>query len=276
MQKTLKNSVKLAGIGLHSGAAVNLQLLPAVANTGIVFRRIDLDPVVDIRVSPEKITEALLCSALVVGDVKVATIEHLMAAFAALEIDNVIVELDAAEVPVMDGSSADFVFAINSVGFVEQEFERHYIKVTNSVRIEEGDKFVELLPAEHGLSFEISVDFPHPVIAATPQTIEFDLTAAGFEKTVCRARTFGLASDLEKLHANNLGLGASLDNAIGIGDDKVLNSEGLRYKDEFVRHKLLDAIGDLYVAGPIIGKFRAHKPGHALNNQLLRRFLSLK
>lgn len=273
MQKTIKNEIHAEGIGLHSGKMVKMTLKPADVNSGIVFKRIDLKPSVDLKMAPNNIEETLLCTRLQVKDVSVSTIEHLMSAFCAMEIDNVIVELDADEVPVMDGSASPFLFLIQSAGVLIQDKSRRFLKIKKKIRVTEDDKFAELAPYAKGLKFSCSIDFDSPVISKTPQSVEYELHPMTYEKEISRARTFGFAADIEKLHANNLALGASLKNAVGIGDDTVLNPEGLRYGDEFVKHKLLDAIGDLYVVGAILGKFTAHKTSHSLNNRLLRKLM---
>lgn len=276
MQHTIGNTIRAEGIGLHLGKTVRMTLKPGKPNTGVVFRRVDLDPPVDIKMAPNHIQEALLCTRLQKGDVSVSTIEHLMAALCATQVDNVIVELDSDEVPVMDGSAAPYVFLLKSAGLAKQEKNRRYLKVKKKVRVEHDDKFAELSPYAKGLHLDYTIDFPSPVIAKTPQHIEYEFHPMTFEKEIARARTFGFVADLEKLHANNLALGASLENAVGITEDAVMNPDGLRYSDEFVKHKLLDAIGDLYVAGPILGKFKGFKTSHSLNNQLLRKLLEDK
>jgi len=274
-QATIKHTVNAVGVGIHSRCEVKMTLRSAPINTGIVFRRIDITPVVDIPIAPDKVQESLLCTKLVKGNVSVSTIEHLLSALSAHAIDNIIIELNAAEVPVMDGSAAPFVFLLETAGRIEQAEKRHGLKIRKAIRVENGDKFAEFLPHQ-GFRLHLTMDFPHPVIKSTAQEVIYDLTTPSYDKEVCRARTFGLASDLDKLHQQKLGLGASLENAVGVGDKNVLNPEGLRYPDEFIKHKLLDAIGDLYVVGPIIGEFRGHKSGHALNNQLLQAVLKDK
>lgn len=271
-QQTIKNAIDICGIGIHSGKNVNMSLKPAPENTGIVFRRLDDEDFGDVKVTPEVIQEAPLCTLLVDGENQISTIEHLMSALSALNLDNLIIELDGPEVPVMDGSAEPFFFALKSAGVSKQEADQHVIVVTKAIRVEKGDSYAELLPYD-GLKFELSIDFAHPAIANSPQSVSFEMEEELYLKTVSRARTFGKISDLEMLHKNNKALGASLENAIGLDDNTIVNEEGLRYKDEFVRHKLLDAIGDLYVAGAIKGYYKAHKPSHALNNQLLRALL---
>jgi len=273
-QHTIEYEVSLSGVGLHSGQPVSMTIYPAPENTGIVFRRTDLNPVVEIQASAQNIQETFMCSVLCHNTVKVGTIEHFMAAMAALELDNIIVELNAAELPVMDGSSAPFVFMLETAGRVEQNTARRYLKILKSVRVEEGDRFVELSPHQGGLLLDIHIAGSHPVISKTPLHLAYRLQESTFSKEISRARTYGFAKDLDRLHQNNLALGASLENAVGIGESDVLNEDGLRYPDEFVRHKVLDAIGDLYCVGPIIGCFKAMQPGHALNNAVLRKVLA--
>ena len=274
-QQTIANTIQLSGVGLHAGCEVIAVLLPAPENHGIVFRRTDLKPPVDLPIKPEYIQESLLCTKLVHKGAEVATIEHIMAALSAMQIDNLLIELNAPEVPVMDGSAEPFVFALRSAGIKKQAAARRYLKIKKTVRVEDDDKYAEFVPhSATGLKLHISIDFPHSAIKRTAQEIEFELTPSGFNYQVSRARTFGAAKDLDQLHAKKLALGASLKNAVGLSEDGILNPEGLRYPDEFVRHKLLDCIGDLYVAGPIRGVFRGHKTGHTLNNRLLRALLA--
>ena len=266
-QHTIKNSVSLSGTGLHSGKTVTISLLPALINTGIIFRRVDLSPAKEIKICHDKMSESALCSKLVEDEVSVQTVEHLLSALAGKEIDNIVIELNGDEVPVMDGSASPFVFLFESAGIVEQDARRQVLKIKKSIRIEEGDKFVELSPCDH-YRLEVSIDFDHPSIQH--QKMDFDFSTSAYSKQVSRARTFGMAEQLEGLHQKGLALGASLDNAVGLSKEGVMNVDGLRAPDEFVRHKLLDAIGDLYVAGPIEGLYQAHKPSHAMNNRLLR------
>lgn len=270
-QHTIKNTVNLNGVGLHSGKGVFLSLHPAPIDTGVVFRRTDLDPVKSIKICHDKMSETQMCSTLVEEGVSIQTVEHLLSALAGMEIDNIYIDLNGDEVPVMDGSAFPFVFLFEAAGRVEQDAHRKVLKVMKAIRVEEGDRFVEFLPLDH-YRLEISIEFDHPVI--NKQDIHFDFSPAAYSKEVSRARTFGLADQLDQLHQKGLALGASLDNAVGLSNEAVLNPEGLRAKDEFVRHKLLDAIGDLYAVGPIQGLFRANKPSHALNNRLLRAFIA--
>lgn len=276
-QNTLKNDVNFEGVGLHSGEMVNMTLSPAPFDTGIVFRRVDLQPVAALKLSVDNMQESLLCSKLVYGDLSISTIEHLLSALCAFQVDNVFIDLDAPEVPVFDGSSRVYVQAFSSVGVLTQTQDRQYLKIINPITVKQDDQWVKLLPnsSEHdnSFNFNLSIDFEHPVIKKTPQQVHFTLSKSGFVNKVASARTFGFVKDLEKLHANNLALGGSLDNAVGLSESEILNEEKLRYEDEFVRHKLLDAIGDLYVSGPIIGSYEAYKPSHALNHRCLKKLL---
>lgn len=268
-QHSIKNVVSAEGVGLHSGKLTKVTLRPAPANTGIVFRRVDANPIYEIKLDPIKIIETPLCTKLVDGQFSIQTIEHLLSALAGMEIDNVYIDLNSEEVPVMDGSSSPFIFLIESAGMLEQDAPRKVLKIKKPVRVTDGDKFVEFSPLDH-FRLEIDIDFPHPVIRKSTQSVKFDFSPIAYSKEVSRARTFGEAAQLEELHKNGLALGASLENAVGLSEDSVMNKEGLRAADEFVRHKLLDAIGDLYVTGPIQGLYRGFKPSHTLNNRLLR------
>ncbi len=270
-QKTIIKEFSVTGIGLHSGIDVSMTVKPADVNTGIVFRRADLSPAVDIKVMPSSIKEAVMCTLLTKdGDqsLSVSTIEHLMSAFAMFEIDNVLIEVNAPELPVMDGSSFEFTQILIDVGIAEQSVARKGIKIIKPVRVEHEGKFAEVLPSEK-LVYEFKIEWEHPVIAATNDHIVFEYDLDEYIKKVSKARTFGFYEQLEYLHQNNLAKGASLDNAVGISNKGVLNEGGLRYEDEFVRHKLLDAIGDFYVGGNILGHFSCYKSGHTLNNKLL-------
>ena len=272
-QRTLKNSIHTTGVGLHTGAKVGMTLRPAAPNTGVVFRRMDLPQVVDIAVNPEQVGDTRLCSTLVNGSVSVATVEHLMSALAGLAVDNVWVDLDGPEVPIMDGSASSFVFLLQSAGIVEQNAARKFIRIKHPVEVVEGDKRVKFEPYE-GFKVDFTIDFRHPVFDKSSQAISLDFAHTSYVKEISRARTFGFMQEVEWLRANGLALGGSLDNAIVMDEFRVLNGDGLRYTDEFVKHKVLDAIGDLYLIGhPIIGAFSAHKSGHALNNRLLRTLL---
>jgi UDP-3-O-[3-hydroxymyristoyl] N-acetylglucosamine deacetylase len=269
-QRTLKNVIRATGVGLHTGEKVYLTLRPAAANTGIVFRRLDLPEPVEIRAAPNSVGDTRLSSTLEQGSVRVGTVEHLMAAFAGLGIDNAYVDLTAPEVPIMDGSASPFVFLLQSAGIEEQAAPKKFIRVRKPVRVEDGDKWVCFEPY-NGFRVNFTIRFDHPVLAKTVQSATVDFANASFAKEVARARTFGFMQDLENMRAQGLGLGGSLENAIVLDDYRILNSDGLRYEDEFVKHKVLDAIGDLYLLGhPLIGAFTGYKSGHALNNRLLR------
>ena len=270
-QKTISKEFSVTGIGLHSGVDVSMTVKPADVNAGIVFRRADLSPAVDIKVAPSSIKEAVMCTLLTKdGDqnLSVSTIEHLMSAFAMFEIDNVLVEVNAPELPVMDGSSFEFTQILTSIGIVEQFAARKGIKILRPIHVEHEGKFAEVLPHDT-LKYEFKIEWDHPVIAATNDHIIFEYNLDEYIKMISKARTFGFYEQLEYLHKNNLAKGASLDNAVGISNEGVLNEGGLRYEDEFVRHKLLDAIGDFYVGGYILGHFNCYKSGHTLNNKLL-------
>lgn len=270
-QKTISKEFFVTGIGLHSGVDVSMTVKPADINSGIVFRRADLNPVVDIKVTPSSIKEAVMCTLLTKdGDqrLSVSTIEHLMSAFAMFEIDNVLIEVNAPELPVMDGSSYEFTQILTETGIQKQSALRQGIKILKPVRVEHEDKFAEVLPSDT-LTYEFKIEWDHPVIAATNDHIVFKYDLDEYIEMVSKARTFGFYEQLEYLHQNNLAKGASLDNAVGISNEGVLNDGGLRYDDEFVRHKLLDAIGDFYVGGYIEGHFNCYKSGHTLNNKLL-------
>ncbi|WP_148861792.1 UDP-3-O-acyl-N-acetylglucosamine deacetylase [Marinobacter fonticola] len=270
-QRTLKNTIRATGVGLHSGEKVYLTLKPAPVETGIVFRRTDLDPVVEIKACAENVGETMLSTTLVKQDVRVATVEHLLSAMAGLGIDNCYVELSAAEVPIMDGSAGPFVFLLQSAGIAEQDSPKRFIRIKREVTVEEDDKKATFLPFE-GFKVSFGIDFDHPVFKGRAQNATVDFSSTSFVKEVSRARTFGFMRDIEKLRSMNLALGGSVDNAIVVDDYKILNEDGLRYDDEFVKHKVLDAIGDLYLLGnSLIGEFRGLKSGHDLNNKLLRK-----
>jgi UDP-3-O-[3-hydroxymyristoyl] N-acetylglucosamine deacetylase len=272
-QRTLKNSIRATGVGLHTGAKVYLTLHPAEPNTGIRFRRVDLDQPVTIQASPSNVGETVLSTTLVAGTVKISTIEHLLSAFAGLGIDNALIDVSAAEVPIMDGSAGPFVFLLQSAGIQEQEVPKQYIRIKKSVRVEDGDKWAAFEPFD-GFKVTFTIDFEHPAFAEHLRTATMDFSSTTFVKEVSRARTFGFMKDIDMLRRNNLALGGSLDNAIVVDDAKILNEDGLRYADEFVKHKILDAIGDLYLLGhSLIGAFTGYKSGHGLNNQLLRTLL---
>lgn len=269
-QRTITKTVRSIGVGLHKGEKVTLTLRPAPDNTGIVFRRVDLNPVVDFKIRPEIVGDTVMCTCLINDDgVRLSTTEHLMAAVAGLGIDNLVVEVDAAEIPIMDGSANPFVYLLLEAGISEQKQAKKFIRIKRPVRVEDGDKWAEFRPF-NGFRIDFAIDFNHPVISETRQHMKLDFSAAGFIKEISRARTFGFLQDIEYLRANNLALGGSFDNAVVLDEYRVLNQDGLRYDDEFVKHKILDAIGDLYMAGfSILGEFKAYKTGHALNNQLL-------
>lgn len=273
-QRTLKNAIRASGVGLHTGRKVFMTLRPAADNTGIVFRRVDLDPPVDVRAEAHLVGETMLGTTLVQGDVKVATIEHLMSAFAGLGIDNAYVDLSAAEVPIMDGSAAPFVFLLQSAGVAEQKAPKKFLRIRKPVRVEEGDKFAELKPFA-GFKVNFRIDFDHPVFRRHSQAASVDFSTTAFLKEVSRARTFGFARDIEMLRARQLTLGGSMDNAVVLDDFRVLNEDGLRFEDEFVKHKILDAIGDMAMAGhPLLAAYSAFRSGHALNNKLLRKLMA--
>lgn len=273
-QRTLKNVIRATGVGLHSGEKVFLTLRPAAADTGIVFRRIDLDPPVEIAARPEHVGDTRLSTTLKNGVVSVATVEHLLSALAGLGIDNAYVDLSAAEVPIMDGSAGPFVFLIQSAGVEEQNAPKRFIRIKKTVIVEEDDKWARFDPFD-GFKVSFSIDFDHPAFKDRSQEVTVDFSTSSFVKEVSRARTFGFMRDIEMLRKANLALGGSLDNAVVVDDYRILNEDGLRFEDEFVKHKILDAVGDLYLLGhSLIGAFRGHKSGHRLNNRLLRALLA--
>jgi len=273
-QRTLKNIIRATGIGLHTGEKVYLTLRPAAVDTGIVFRRVDFDTPVEIEAKPENVGDTRLSTTLVKGDVRVSTVEHLLSALAGLGIDNAYIDLSAPEVPIMDGSAGPFVFLVQSAGIEEQSAAKKFIRIKKTVIVEDGDKWARFDPFE-GFKVSFKIDFEHPVFRNRAQTTEVDFSSTSFVKEVSRARTFGFMKDIEALRSNDLALGGSLDNAIVMDDYRVLNEDGLRYEDEFVKHKVLDAIGDLYLLGySLIGQFSGYKSGHALNNKLLRTLLA--
>jgi UDP-3-O-[3-hydroxymyristoyl] N-acetylglucosamine deacetylase len=275
-QRTLKNTIRATGVGLHTGAKIYLTLHPADPNTGIRFRRVDLDQPVTIQASPSNVGETVLSTTLVADNVKISTIEHLLSAFAGLGIDNALIDVSAAEVPIMDGSAGPFVFLLQSAGIQEQDVPKQYLRIKKSVRVEDGDKWAAFEPFD-GFKVTFTIDFEHPAFAEHLRTATMDFSSTTFVKEVSRARTFGFMKDIDTLRRNNLALGGSLDNAIVVDDAKILNEDGLRYADEFVKHKILDAIGDLYLLGhSLIGAFTGYKSGHGLNNQLLRTLLEDK
>ena len=277
-QRTLKTLTRAVGVGLHSGQRVELTLRPAPVDTGIVFRRVDLPEPVDIAVNAQAITDTRLASTIGTGNAKVHTIEHLMSACAGLGIDNLYVDITAEEVPILDGSASSFVFLLQSAGVVTQKAPKKFIRVLKAVEVREGEgaqaKWARLEPY-HGFSLSFEIDFRHPAVDSTGQMVKFDFTEGVYSRDIARARTFGFTKDVEMLRSNGLALGGGLDNAIVMDDYKVLNADGLRYDDEFVKHKILDAIGDLYVVGrPLLAAYTAFRSGHAMNNQLLRALLA--
>ena len=273
-QRTLRNSIRATGGGLHSGKKVYLTLRPAAVNTGIVFRRVDLDPVVEIPATAENVGDTTLSTTLVKDGVRISTVEHLLSAMAGLGIDNAYGEMSAAEVPIMDGSAGPFVFLLQSAGIEEQSVAKKFIRIKREIRVEEDDKFASFLP-RNGFKVTFTIDFDHPVFRGRPACAEVDFCSTSFVREVSRARTFGFMHEMEHLRSKGLARGGSVDNAIVVDDYRILNEDGLRYEDEFVRHKVLDAIGDLYLLGnSLIGEFRAHKSGHALNNKLLRALMA--
>ena len=275
-QRTLKNTIRATGVGLHTGEKVYMTLRPAAVDTGIVFRRVDLPDPVEIRSSCENVGDTRLSTTLVKGDVRIATIEHLLSAMAGLGIDNAYVDLSAPEVPIMDGSSGPFVFLLQSAGIEEQGKAKRFIRIKKSVTVRDGDKWARFEPFD-GFKVGFSIDFNHPMFTKRSSTSEIDFSTTSFVKEVSRARTFGFMRDIEMLRERNLALGGSMDNAIVLDDYRVLNEDGLRYEDEFVKHKILDAIGDLYLLGhSLIGAFYGYKSGHELNNKLLRTMLADK
>lgn len=277
-QRTLKTLTKAVGVGLHSGQRVELTLRPAAPDTGIVFRRVDLAEPVDIPVNAEAVTDTRLASTISSGQAKVLTVEHLMSACAGLGIDNLYVDITAEEVPILDGSASSFVFLLQSAGVVEQPAAKKFLRVLKPVEVREGEgeniKWASLTPF-HGYKLSFEIDFRHPAVDSTGQQVVFDMSEGVYARDIARARTFGFTKDVEMLRANGLALGGGLDNAIVMDDYKVLNSDGLRYDDEFVKHKILDAMGDLYILGkPLLAAYSAFRSGHAMNNRLLRELLS--
>jgi len=269
-QRTLKTSIRATGVGLHTGEKVFLTFHPAAVDSGITFRRIDLDPVVEITAAPENVGETNLSTCLVKDGVRISTVEHLLAAMAGLGIDNAVIDVSAPEVPIMDGSAAPFVFLLQSAGVEEQSKAKKFVRIKKKVTVTDGDKEATFEPYD-GFKVAFSIEFDHPVFKKSLQTAAVDFCATSFVREVSRARTFGFMNDIEHLRANNLAQGGSMENAIVLDDYKVLNEDGLRYRDEFVKHKILDAIGDLYLLGnSLVGSFNGIKSGHALNNKLIR------
>lgn len=273
-QRTLKNVIRATGVGLHSGEKVYLTLRPAPVNTGIVFCRTDLNPIVTIEAKATNVGDTTLSTNLVKGNARVSTVEHLLSALAGLGIDNAYVDLSAPEVPIMDGSAGPFVFLLQSAGIEEQNALKQFIRIKRKVTVTDGDKSATFLPFD-GFKVSFAIDFDHPVIKGRSQNISIDFSSTSFVREVSRARTFGFMKDIEYLRERNLALGGSVENAIVVDDYRILNEDGLRYEDEFVRHKVLDAIGDLYLLGKsLIGEFQGHKSGHALNNRLLHALMA--
>jgi UDP-3-O-[3-hydroxymyristoyl] N-acetylglucosamine deacetylase len=273
-QRTLKTLIRASGVGLHSGGKVNISLRPAAPHTGIVFRRVDLDPAVDLKASALAVGDTRMCSCLERDGVRVGTIEHLMSAFAGLGIDNAWVDLDAAEVPILDGSAAPFVFLIQSAGIEEQQVAKKFIRVKCRIEVRESDRWARFDPFD-GYRLSFSIVFNHPAIDRTGQEVTVDFAEQSYVREIARARTFGFMQEVEWLHENGLAQGGGLDNAVVLDEFRVLNADGLRYADEFVKHKVLDAIGDLYLLGhPLLAAFSAHKSGHSLNNRLARELLA--
>jgi len=269
-QRTLKNAIRASGVGLHTGTKVLMTVRPAPPDHGIVFRRVDLDPPVDIPACAGNVGETNLGTVLVKDGARISTIEHLMSAFAGLGIDNAIVEVNAPEVPIMDGSAGPFVFLLQSAGIEEQAAPKRFVRILKHKRVEDGDKWAEFHPFD-GFKVNFRIEFDHPIFKRRTQSASMDFSTTSFLKEVSRARTFGFMRDLEAMRSHNLALGGNLDNAIVLDDEGIMNEDGLRYEDEFVKHKILDAIGDLYLLGhSLIGEFSGYKSGHGLNNKLLR------
>ena len=275
-QRTIAKAVSLTGIGLHSGAKVQVSFRPAPANTGLVYTRVDLNPSVTIKCSADSVRDTQLCTALVNEQgVRISTVEHLTAALSALGIDNLYIDVNAPELPVMDGSAQPFIYLFGSTGIKELSESKKFLRVVRKVRVENEGKWAELTPSESGFHLDLQIDFNHPAMDKEKQHFAMNFTGEAFAHDVSRARTFCFMRDVEFMHSHNLALGGSLENAVVLDDHRVINPEGLRYEDEFVKHKLLDAIGDLYMDGhSILANFKAYKTGHDLNNRLLRAFLS--
>ncbi len=274
-QRTLKSIVKTTGVGLHSGRKVTLTLRPAAANTGVIYRRVDLDPAVDFPVDALSVRDTMLCTALVNDSgIRISTVEHLNAALAGMGIDNIIIEVDAPEIPIMDGSASPFIYLLQSAGIDTLNSPKRFLRIKKPVRVEDGDKWAELVPY-NGFRLDFAIDFDHPAIETDQQNLVMDFSSQAFVQQISRARTFGFMRDIEFLQSQNKCLGGSFDNAIVLDEYRILNEDGLRYDNELVKHKVLDAIGDLYMCGHnIVGEVRAYKSGHALNNQLLRAVLA--
>ena len=275
-QRSIKNEVSTVGVGLHSGEKVRIVLKPAKENSGIIFKRIDIKLPIEIKIEPKAVKETRLSSTIGKGKFKISTVEHLMSALSASGIDNILIEVDGSEIPIMDGSSISFVYLINSAVVCEQSKFKKFAVIKDVIKVEEGEKFAKFEPYK-GFLVDFTIDFPHPAFKKENSRVEIDLFKESYVNNISRARTFGFMQEVEYLRSNGLARGGALDNAIVLDEYKILNDEGLRYSDEFVRHKILDAIGDLYMIGmPIIGKFTAFKSGHELNNRLLRALLEQK
>ncbi len=273
-QRTLKNVIRATGVGIHTGQKVLLTLRPAAPDTGIVFRRVDLTPPLEIPACPNNVGNTSLSTTLISGDVRISTVEHLLSAMAGLGIDNAYIDLSASEVPIMDGSAGPFVFLIQSAGIEEQNAPKRFIRIKKPVEVRDGDKIARFAPYD-GFKVRFSIDFDHPVFRDRKAHAEIDFSSTSFVKEISRARTFGFMHEIEYLRSKGLARGGSVDNAIVVDEYRILNQDGLRYEDEFVKHKVLDAIGDLYLLGyGLIGEFRAHKSGHALNNASLRALMA--
>jgi len=272
-QRTLKNVIRATGVGLHSGEKVYLTLKPAPVDTGIIFRRTDLDPAVDIKADAMNVGETTMSTTLGHGEAKVDTVEHLLSAMAGLGIDNAMVEVSAQEVPIMDGSSGPFIFLLQSAGILEQQTAKRFIRIKKRVEVTDGDKSAAFVPYD-GFKVSFEIDFDHPVLKRSVQKACLDFSSTTYVKEVSRARTFGFLKDIEHMRSQDLAKGGSDKNAIVVGDYRIMNEDGLRYDDEFVKHKILDAVGDLYLLGhSLIGEYIGYKSGHGLNNQLLRELL---
>jgi len=275
-QRTLKNVIRATGVGLHSGKKVYLTLRPAPVDTGVIFCRTDLEPMVLIPARAEHVGDTTLSTTLVKDGVRISTVEHLLSAMAGLGIDNAYIDINCAEVPIMDGSAGPFIFLLQSAGIEEQSRPKKFIRIKRKVEVRDGDKSAALYPFT-GFKVAFTIDFDHPVFRNRTQSAEVDFSSTSFVKEVSRARTFGFMSDIEQLRARDLALGGSVDNAVVVDEYRILNEDGLRYEDEFVKHKILDAIGDLYLLGHgLIGRFVGHKSGHELNNRLIRTLLADK
>lgn len=272
-QRTLKKQVAATGVGLHNGEKVNLLLHPASIDTGILFRRTDLPGMPEIQATPDAVSDTRMCSALEKNGARVATVEHLMSALAGLGVDNIVIEVDGSEIPIMDGSSGPFIFLLQSAGIIEQPAAKKFIQIKEAVEVAEEDKWARFEPY-HGFKMDFTIDFAHPVFEGSGNNVKIDFADNSYISEISRARTFGFMHEVEYLRANGLARGGSLDNAIVLDEFRVLNDDGLRYEDEFAKHKVLDAIGDLYMLGhPLLGAFTAYKSGHGLNNQLIRELL---